>query len=560
MNFEQLVKESTAKIDAERKGKTLVFVGSGSCGQKAGSKAVVEALKAALTKNKVNAVVTEVGCNGLCYAEPIIDIQKPGQPKVSYGKVTPEIATQLVEDCIVKGNMHPELALGTSGEGSVAGIGKLADLPMMKGQMRWVMKRCGSVDPMSIDDYLATGGYAGLSKALAMKSEDVIGEVKKSTLRGRGGAGFPVGTKWEMTHNAAGTQKYIICNADEGDPGSFVDRTMLESDPHSVLEGLLIGAYGIGASEAYIYIRAEYPLAAKLFQNAIEQAKAKGIIGKNVLGSSFSCNVNIRMGMGAYVCGEETALINSIEGEPGIPRIRPPYPANEGLFGKPTCVNNVESLANIPTVFEKGAAGFAAVGTERSKGTKLFSLTGSIARTGVVEVVLGMSMKQLIEDIGGGVPNGRKLKLIQPAGGMIGLLPANLIDTPLDYDALAKVGCGMTSGGYVVVDDSACIVDLCRSLEHFAFDEMCGKCVMGRLGTRQMNEILNLAATGKGTMADIDLLTDLFEVMPPATLCPLCGGATNPTKGMLTHFRAELEAHLKDHKCPSGVCPMDGKA
>jgi NADH:ubiquinone oxidoreductase subunit F (NADH-binding)/(2Fe-2S) ferredoxin len=559
MNFDKIKAQAISEWEAINfSHKPRILIGYSTCSQKANASAVIETIKSALTTNYIEATITQVGCIGLCYAEPLVTIIKPNRPSISYGNVTPEIVPQLIEDYLVKNNPRPDLALGTIGDDSIAGIPKLFELPMFKSQMRILLQRCGIIDPENISQYIANNGYSGLVKALGMTPEEVIGQVKKSGLRGRGGAGFPTGLKWESCRSVPDEPKYFICNAAEGDVGSFVDRTMLEGDPHSVLEGMLIGAYAIGAHEGYIYIHSESALAVRRLEIALKQAHEKGLVGDNILGSDFSFHIEIWRGDAAYICGEETALISSIDGEEqGIPRIRPPYPAQKGLWSKPTCVNNVETLANVPHIIEKTGDWYAGIGTERSKGTKLFSLSGDIVRTGVIEVPFGMTLRKLIEDIGGGVPDGRKLKVIQPAGVMLGLIPASFIDQPIDYDALTKIGSGLGSGGLIVIDDSACIVNVAHSLISFSCNEMCGKCSIGRLSTKQLLVIFENIINGKGRPQDIDLLTELTESVSPGTLCPLCGGVPSPTRSILQHFRNELEAHIKEHRCPANVCKLN---
>ena len=555
MTFDEIQSKAVLEWEAlEHSAKPRIFIGTATCGRAAGALTVLEAINSELAKRNIEAIITPVGCIGLCYAEPLVDIVKPNRPRICYGNVTPEVVPRLIEDYIINDNPCPDLALGTIGNGTIDGIPKLFELPMLKHQLRIVLHNCGVINPENIDHYIAVGGYSGLVKALGMTPEEVIEEVKRSGLRGRGGAGFPTGLKLELCHNAPGKEKYFICNADEGDPGTFVDRTLLEGDPHAVLEGMLIGAYATGATEGYIYIRHEYPLATERLRIAIEQASERGLLGDNILGSSFSFHVEIRRGAGAFICGEETALINSIEGRQGIPRIRPPFPAQEGLWGKPTNVNNVETLANIPYIIEKGGDWYASIGTEGSKGTKLFSLSGSIARMGVVEVPFGMRLRRLVEEVGGGVPDGHKLKALQPGGVMLGLIPASLIDKPIDFEGLVEIGSGVGSGGLVVIDESACMVDIAYSLMSFAQNECCGKCVIGRLGTKQMLDILGDITSGRGQPQDIDLLTDLGESMSLGALCPLGGGAPSPVISTLRHFRNEYEAHIKEHRCPASVC------
>jgi NADH-quinone oxidoreductase subunit F len=557
MTFDEIQAQAISEWETlKHSGKPNILIGIATCSQKAGAIAVLEAIKSTLTRNNIEAIITPVGCMGLCYAEPLMDIIKPNRPRISYGWVSPEIVPQLIEDYLINDNPRPDLALGTVGEDNIDGIPNLFELPMLKSQMRILLRRCGTIDPENINHYIANEGYSGVVKALGMTPEEVIEEVKKSGLRGRGGAGFPTGLKWESCRSTPGEPKYFICNAAEGDVGSFVDRTLLEGDPHAVLEGMLIGAYAIGAGEGYIYIHSESALAIQRLEAALKQASEKGLVGDNILGSGFSFHIKIWHGDEAYICGEETALISTIEGEweQGIPRIRPPYPAQEGLWAKPTCVNNVETLANIPHIIDKTGDWYAGIGIERSKGTKLFSLSGSIVHTGVVEIPFGLTLRNLIEDIGGGIPNGRKLKVIQPAGVMLGLIPASLVDQPIDFDGLTGIGSGLGSGGLIVIDESACIVNVAHSLVSFACDEMCGKCSIGRLGTKQLLLILENIINGKGRPQDIDLLTELTETTSPGTLCPLCGGVPGPTKSILQYFRGELEAHIKEHRCPANVC------
>jgi len=418
------------------------------------------------------------------------------------------------------------------------------------------MRNCGFIDPENINHYIANGGYSSLVKALGMAPEEVIEKVKKSGLRGRGGGiGFPTGLKWEICRNSPGTVKHLICNAHEGDPGTFVDRTLLESDPHSVLEGMLIGAYAVGAGAGYVYTGPEYPLAAERLEVAIKQAEERGLLGDSILGSGFSFNVKIRRDAGAFISGEETALIESIEGGRGIPRIRPPFPVHRGLWGEPTNVNNVETLANVPAIIEKGDDWYAGIGTEGSKGTKLFSLSGNIARAGVVEVPFGLPLRRLVEDIGGGTADGCKLKALQPGGAMLGFIPAKLVDQPIDFEGLASIGTRVGSGGLIVIDESDCLVDVAYIQMSFAYSESCGKCSIGRLGTKQMLDILKDATNGRGQPEDVELFTELSESMALGSLCPLCGGAAGPVLSLLNYFRDELEAHIKEHRCPTGVCP-----
>ncbi len=554
--FDEIRSRAISEWEAlEHSDKPRILVGTAACGQAAGAMAVVEAINSELARRNIDAIVAQVGCIGLCYAVPLVNIIKPNRPRICYGNVTPEIIPQLIEDYIINDNPRSDLALGTIGDGSIDGIPKLFELPMLKPQVRIVLHNCGFVDPENINHYIANGGYSSLVKALGMTPEKIIEEVKKSGLRGRGGGiGFPTGLKWELCRKSPSTVKYLICNAHEGDPGTFVDRTLLESDPHTVVEGMLIAAYAIGTSEGYIYIGDEYPLAVERVRIALKQAREYGLLGDNVLGSGFSFNVEIRRGAGAFITGEETALIESMERGRGVPRIRPPYPVYHGLWGKPTNVNNVETLANIPTIIEKGGDWYAGIGTKGSKGTKLFSLSGNIAYTGVAEVPFGLPLRRLVEDIGGGIANGRKLKALHPGGAMLGLIPASLIDQPIDFEGLASIGSSVGSGGMIVIDESACLVDVAYMLMSFAYSESCGKCSIGRLGTKQMLGVLQDATNGKGQPEDMDLLIELSESLALGSFCALCGGAADPVVSLLTYFRAELEAHIKEHHCPTGVC------
>ncbi len=561
MTFTQIQQRAVAEWQAlKQSDKPHILVSNATCGQAAGVLPVLAAINNQLAERQLGATVTQIGCIGLCYAEPIMGITKPNCPAIFYGNVTPEIVPRLIADYILGDNPHPELALGTVGEGAIKDIPQLFELPMLKSQLRIVMRNCGWIDPERINHYIGRGGYASLVKALAMTPEEVISEVKKSGLRGRGGGiGFSTGLKWEICRKSADPVKYLICNAHEGDPGTFVDRALLESDPHIVIEGMLIAAYAIGASQGYIYIGDEYPLAMQRLKIALEQVREYGLLGDNIFDSGFSFEVEIRRGAGAFVSGEETALIESIERGRGVPRVRPPYPVYHGLWGRPTNVNNVETLANIPAIIEKGGDWYASIGTEGSKGTKLFSLSGNIAYTGVFEIPFGMPLRRLVEEIGGGISDGRRLKALQPGGAMLGLIPASLIDQPIDFEGLVSIGSRVGSGGLVVLDETACVVDLVSMMMSFAYSESCGKCSIGRLGTKQILSIFQDATSGRGRPEDISLLADLSESVALGSLCPLCGGIAGPIMGLLNYFREELEAHIIEHHCPAGVCPALAK-
>ena len=530
-----------------------VLVGMGTCGRAAGGDEAMDLVDGVLDRLGIEAVVSETGCLGLCYAEPLVELQRPGGPRILYGRVTADNIEQLLEDFFGSGDLRTDLAVAVM-KGEADDIPAFSDLPMIRPQKRVVLRNCGVIDPADLDHYIARGGYGGLAKALTMKPEEVIEEVKASGLRGRGGAGFPTGRKWEFAHKAAGDQKYVICNADEGDPGAFMDRSVIEGDPHTVLEGLAIAAYAVGASEGYIYARAEYPLAVARLGAAIVQATERGLLGENILGSDFSFTTRIKKGAGAFVCGEETALMASIEGRRGMPRSRPPFPAIEGLYGKPTNINNVETLANVPVILSEGGRAFAASGTEDSPGTKTFALAGKIVRTGLIEVPLGITLQEIVFDVGGGIPGDRAFKAVQTGGPSGGCIPADLLDLPVDYDHLTKAGAIMGSGGMVVMDDQTCMVDVARYFVEFTQKESCGKCVPCRLGTRQMLEVLEDITAGNGSETDVDLLGEIAESVKLGSLCGLGQTAPNPVLTTVKYFADEYASHVTDGKCRAGVC------
>ncbi|MFQ6122720.1 MAG: NADH-quinone oxidoreductase subunit NuoF, partial [Dehalococcoidales bacterium] len=507
-----------------------------------------------LAQHNLEATITQVGCIGLCYNEPLVDIVKPNRPRICYSNVTPEIIPQLIEDYIINDNPRPDLALGTIGDGSVDGIPKLFELPMLKPQLRIALRNCGIIDPESINQYIARGGYSGLVKALGMTPEEVIEEIKKSGLRGRGGAGFPTGLKWEFCHKSPGKIKYLICNADEGDPGAFMDRSVLEGDPHAVLEGMLIGAYAIGATDGYIYVRAEYPLAIERLKLALQQMEEYGLIGDNILGSDLSFHLKIKEGAGAFVCGEETAMMASIEGKRGMPRPRPPFPAQSGLWGKPTNINNVETWANVSAILQRSGDWYANYGTEKSKGTKTFALAGKINRTGLIEVPMGITLQEIVYEIGGSIPDNKRFKAVQTGGPSGGCLPMSHLNRPVDYESLAEAGAIMGSGGMVIMDEDTCMVDVARYFLSFTQSESCGKCVPCRAGTKQMLDILENISRGRGRLEDIDLLLELSESIKAGSLCALGGTAPNPVLTTIRYFREEYEEHIKRHHCRAAVC------
>ena len=555
MNFEKIQKKAIAEWEAlEHSDKPHIIIGTATCGRAAGALAVIEVINSELARHNIDAILTQVGCIGLCYVEPLVAIGKPNRPHICYGNITPEIVPQLIEDYIINDNPRPDLALGTMGDSSIDGIPKFFDLPMLKPQVRIALRNCGIIDPAKINHYIARGGYSGIVKALGMTAEEVIEEVKKSGLRGRGGAGFPAGVKWGFCYQSPGTTKYFICNADEGDPGAFMDRSLLESDPHAVLEGMLIGAYAIGATEGYVYCRAEYPLAIERLELALQQMEEYGLIGDNILDANFSFHIKIKEGAGAFVCGEETAMIASIEGKRGMPRSRPPFPAQSGLWGKPTNINNVETLANVSAILQHSGDWYAAYGTEKSKGTKTFALAGKINHTGLIEVPMGIPLREIIYGIGGGIPDGKEFKAIQTGGPSGGCLPAAMLDLPVEYESLAQAGAIMGSGGMVVMDEETCMVDIARYFLSFTQSESCGKCVPCRMGTKQMLDILENMTRGKGTPEDIDLLIELSEAIKAGSLCALGGTAPNPVLTTHRYFPEEYEAHTREQKCLALAC------
>jgi NADH-quinone oxidoreductase subunit F len=555
VSLAQLREQAKAKwADLLGGDRPTIWSGLATCGLASGAAEVLEAAEDELRTLGLEARVVPVGCIGTCYAEPLLDLQKPGGPRVSYGGVTPELAREIVRSYFRDNDPRPDLALGTIGDGAVEGLPRFFDLPMLEPQVRIVTRNLGLIDPEDIDHYLAAGGYEGLEKALAMEPEAVIEEVLASGLRGRGGAGFPTGLKWRFARQAPGSPKYLICNADEGDPGAFMDRSVLEGDPHSVLEGMLIAAYAIGASQGFLYVRAEYPLAIRRLTIALAQMRERGLLGERILGTDFSFDIEIREGAGAFVCGEETALIASLEGRRGLPSARPPFPATSGLWGKPTNINNVETFANLPVILARGAAWFAGYGTEKSKGTKTFALTGKVKRSGLIEVPMGMRLGDVVLLVGGGIAGDREFKAVQTGGPSGGCLPARLADLPIDYESLAEAGSIMGSGGMVVLDDENCVVDLARFFLGFTQSESCGKCPPCRLGTKQMLMILEDICAGKAGPEDLALLEELAPAVKAASLCGLGQTAPNPVLSTLRYFREEYEAHVRDRRCPAAVC------
>ena len=512
---------------------------------------VKEALDGEVAQRGLGERITVVatGCHGFCEQGPLVVVEPD---EVFYCRVGPEDVPELVERHLVGGEVVERLLYvdPVSGEKAEHHL----DIGFYASQMRIALRNCGVIDPESIEEYLGRDGYTGLRRALAMAPAEVIAEVKRSGLRGRGGGGFPTGLKWEFTYQAAGEKKYVVCNADEGDPGAFMDRSLLEGDPHAVIEGMLIGAYAIGADEGYVYCRAEYPLAIKRLRLAIESARAHGYLGQDILGTGFGFELHVKEGAGAFVCGEETALLASIMGERGMPRPRPPYPAQKGLWDRPTNINNVETWANVPQIISRGAEWYASLGTEHSKGTKVFALTGKVRNTGLVEVPMGMTIRQIVFDIGGGVQGDGRFKAVQIGGPSGGCLPESLIDTPVDYDSLLAAGAMMGSGGMVIVDETTCMVDLARYFMAFIQSESCGKCPPCRVGTRLMLECLERICEGEGRPSDIEWLGEMGRQITAYSLCGLGRTAANPVLTTIRYFRDEYEAHVNDKNCPAGAC------
>ncbi len=494
--------------------------------------------------------VVQTGCFGLCALGPIVVVYPEG---AFYSRVEVDDVKEIVEEHLLKGRIVKRLLYSETVDGDE--IKSLNETTFYAKQHRVALRNCGVINPENIDEYIAVDGYQALAKALTeMSREEVIQAIKDSGLRGRGGGGFPTGMKWDFTYKAQGDQKYVACNADEGDPGAFMDRSVLEGDPHSIIEAMAIAGYAVGADQGYIYIRAEYPIAVDRLKIAINQAREYGLLGTDIFGTGFNFDLDIRLGAGAFVCGEETALLNSIEGRRGEPRPRPPFPAVKGLWGKPTLLNNVETYANVAQIILNGADWFASMGTEKSKGTKVFALGGKINNTGLVEVPMGTTLREIIEEIGGGIPDGKKFKAAQTGGPSGGCIPAHLIDTPIDYDSLIQIGSMMGSGGLIVMDEDNCMVDIAKFFLEFTVDESCGKCTPCRIGTRRLYELLEKITDGKGTMEDLDRLEELCYNIKTSSLCGLGQTAPNPVLSTLKYFRDEYVAHAQDKTCPAGVC------
>jgi len=529
----------------KRNGSWVVKIGLASCGLAAGGQKVYDAFNARLNENGFNNVeLKRTGCMGMCYREVLVEVLPPSGKRVFYKNVTSEQVPRIVDEHLLGGKPVTEWVITDDEIDS-----------FLSKQKRIVLRNCGVIDPESVDEYLEAGGYRAIEKVLQrMSPQEVIDEVTRSGLRGRGGAGFPTGVKWSLARKSPGNTKYVICNADEGDPGAFMDRSVLESDPHSVIEGMLIAGYAIGATEGFIYVRAEYPLAVRRLEIALAQAKERGFIGQGILGYDFDFDISIRQGAGAFVCGEETALMMSIEGRRGMPRSRPPFPAQSGLWGKPTNINNVETFANVPWIILNGASAFNAHGTEKSKGTKVFALAGKIARGGLIEVPMGVTLREIVFDIGGGTSTGLDFKAVQLGGPSGGVIPASLAETPVDYESITQTGAIMGSGGLIVMDESACMVDVAKFFLNFTQSESCGKCTFCRIGTLRMLEVLDRITKGEGEQEDIKRLEELAQGVKKASLCGLGQTAPNPVLTTLKYFRNEYEAHINEKKCPAKKC------
>ena len=530
-----------------------ILIGTATCGRAAGALPVVEAFNNELARQNVRAKITEVGCIGLCSLEPLVTIIKPDSFTVCYNNVTPQLVPALVEGYVLGDDPCLELALGTveGGEGEAVYI---PELPRFEHEHRLILRNCGYINPGDISHYIANGGYSSLNKALKMKPAAIIEKIEKSGLRGRGGAGFPTGNKWKLCRQAPGQTKYVICNADEGDPGAFMDRIVLESDPQQVVEGMIIAGYAVGARNGFIYIRAEYPLAIERLKLAMEQAEKLGLLGDNILGSDFSFHAQMAVGAGAFVSGEETALMMAIEGKRSMPRHRPPFPVEAGLWGKPSLINNVKTYALIPSILENGEDWFSSIGTEKSKGTALFALAGKTVNTGLAEVAMGTTLHEIIFDIGGGIRDDKQFKAVQIGGPSGGCLPVSMLETPVDFDSLREAGAIMGSGGIITMDEGNCMVDAAKFFIDFTQKESCGKCTTCRLGTKQMLDILEDITAGRGRIEDIDLLTELGEDVKGGSLCGLGRTAPNPVLTTIRYFRDEYETHILEKRCPALVC------
>ena len=555
-DFEELLQESQRRFqELEAGDKPWIRVGTAVCGEAAGAFQVIEALNAELDKRGIAANVSAVGCLGLCYAETLVDILKPGKPRIFYKNVTPEMVPGLVESYLVGDDPRPDLALAYSGEGSLDGIPRLEDLPMWSRQVRIALRNCGHIDPLDIYQYIAQGGYAALNKAVTqMQPEDVIKEMQDSGLRGRGGAAFPTGTKWSFLARSPGPLKYVLCNCEEGDPGAYNDKGILESDPHSLIEGAILAGYATSASNGVVFIRHGHEGPIHRTMRAIEQAYELGLLGDNILGSSFSFHMEVSLTGDSYVAGEETALMESIEGKRAMPRARPPFPAAYGVWGIPSNINNIKSLSYVSQIISRGGEWFAGIGTEGSKGTAILCLSGNIMLPGMVEVPMGITLREVIEDVVGGVPDGRQVKFLQTGGPLGGVLPADQMDIELDFGAMSQAGAILGSGGVIVADDRACAVNMTRLLVAFCQYESCGKCFPCRLGMTNLIEILERIATFESRPQDMELMRTIGQNMAAGSLCGHGQLGWNPVQSALRSFPDDFAAHMEEKRCPTGQC------
>ena len=552
-NLTKRIESAKQKWEAFQKNEEpIIYIGAASCGRAAGAVQLLAQTNRWLKENELTAKVVEVGCIGPCYLEPLVDIQMPGQPRVSYNNVTPKTLPVILGSHVGESVPYTKGAIGHFGKEPLDGIPRFFDLPMLKPQVRVVLRNCGLIDPEQIDQYLAVDGYRGFMNALQTSPDDVIGVVRRAGLRGRGGAGFPTYKKWTVCRNAPGDEKYLICNADEGDPGAFMNRSLIESDPHALLEGMLIAGYAIGASHGIVYIRAEYPLAIERLYQAMQQMRDYGLLGEHILDSAFSFDIKVKEGAGAFVCGEETALIGSIEGKRGMPKSRPPFPAISGVFGCPTIINNVETLGTLPNILRNGPDWYNRFGKEGNRGTKTFSLVGKVRRQGLIEVQLGTSLREIIFDIGGGLQ--KPFKAIQTGGPSGGCLSEEFLDLTVDYESLTAAGSIMGSGGLIVMDEDTCVVDLAKYFLDFTQKESCGKCTPCRVGTRHMVEILTKITHGEGSPEDLLALRTLGDTIKKGALCGLGQTAPNPVLTTLRYFRNEYLEHIKEQRCRAVVC------
>jgi len=542
----------TTLSSREDRARPVITVGTATCGRAAGAIEVLEAIESEIAEQGLDACIIQVGCMGHCYAEPLVTIKKEGYPTILYGYLQPVLASLIVRNFLGDDDPCFEYVLGALEESEL--VPSVLDQPRFAHEHKSLLRRCGLIDPEDIASYVSSNGYAGLAKALGMRPGEVIETVRASGLRGLGGAGFPTGRKWALCREAHGVPKYVVCNADEGDPGAFMDRDLLESDPHAVIEGMIICGHAIGSSRGTIYIRNEYPLAVRMLRTAIGQAEQWGLLGERIFGSDHTFHIDVTEGAGAFVCGESSALMYSIEGRRGMPRVRPPHSISHGLWGKPTVLNNVKTFANVPIIIDEGPERFRSVGTKSSKGTAVFALAGKVLNTGLVEVPMGTTLRKVIFDIGGGVPDRKRFKAVQIGGPSGGCIPASLLDTPVDFDALNQAGAMMGSGGMVILDEYNCMVETARYFLEFTEKESCGKCTFCRIGTRHMLDLLEEFVCGRGSIEDLDLLEELALEIKDGSLCSLGKTAPNPILTTLRYFRDEYEAHILEGRCPALVC------